>query len=736
MYYAKSNPRETLKEHTDELVNQIKYLKEISQRQVAKITSLEDNEFWRLLEIACKYHDTGKIFTPFQNLILNKIEEKEIPTEFNYNDIKHEQLSPALIPIDDLDLTEQEEKLLVQAIYYHHERKQINEDRVLINKIIKNDLMPKIESASKELEIKLNEDPNTLYLSLVGDNKRINSLHKLYIDYVLLKGFSHRLDYSASAHIQVEDTCNEKISDYIEDFFKQHHFIENELQEFAKDNQENNVVAVGSTGLGKTEAALLWAQGDKAFFTLPLRISINAIFDRIKDVINYKSVGLLHSTAFDYLEEAGTEFEISNEEWEQSKNLSYRITTCTIDQIFPFVFKYKGYERIYSTLAYSKVIIDEIQAYDPEITAIILKGLQMINNIGGKFMIMTATLPRIYKNKLEEMKINFEYKEVPSKLERHKIKIEKEDILDSCEIISEKGKNKKVLVIANTVNKAIEIYKKMLKDNNENVHLLHARFIAKDRAKLEKEIKEFSDNKEKNGVWITTQLVEASLDIDFDYLYTEMSTLDSLFQRLGRCYRKRKFDMEEPNVYIFTENNSGISGTIRKHDSVYDKKIYEISKELLENYDSKILEEKQKMKLVDELYSEEKLKNSKFLEKFEDGMKALDNIIDYDFDKKEAQHLLRKIESHTVIPKSIYDENMELFDEYKNEKDREKKRKLRREINKLTTNISSEQMKKVREYVVNSIEIEGIKVLNLKYDNKTGLLLEDDEDYDSDSRFL
>lgn len=736
MYYAKSNPQETLKEHTDELVNQIKYLKEISQKQVARITTLEDEEFWRLLEIACKYHDTGKIFTPFQNLILNKIGEKEISTEFNYNDIKHEQLSPALIPIDDLSLTEQEEKLLVQAIYYHHERKQINEDKILINKIIKNDLISKIESASKELEIKLNKDPNTLYLTLVGDKKRINSLHKLYIDYVLLKGFLHRLDYSASAHIQVEDTYNEKISDYIEEFFKQHHFRENELQEFAKDNQENNVVAVGSTGLGKTEAALMWAQGDKTFFTLPLRISINAIFDRIKDVINYKSVGLLHSTALDYLEEEDTEFEISNEAWEQSKNLSYRITTCTIDQIFPFVFKYKGYERIYSTLAYSKVIIDEIQAYDPEITAIILKGLQMINNIGGKFMIMTATLPRIYKDKLEEMKINFEYKEVPSKLERHKIKIEKEDILDGCEIINEKGKNKKVLIIANTVNKAIEIYKKMLKDNNENVHLLHARFIAKDRAKLEKEIKEFSDNKEKNGVWITTQLVEASLDIDFDYLYTEMSTLDSLFQRLGRCYRKRKFDMEEPNVYIFTEKNSGISGTNHKNDSVYDKKIYEISKELLENYDSKILEEKQKMKLVDELYSKEKLKNSEFLKNFEDGMKALDNIIDYDVDKEKAQQLLRKIESYTVIPKSIYDENMELFDEYKNEKDREKKRKLRREINRLTTNISSGQMWKVREYVVNSIEIEGIKVLNLKYDNKMGLLLEDDEDYDSDSRFL
>ena len=58
-------------------------------------------------------------------------------------------------------------------------------------------------------------------------------------------------------------------------------------------------------------------------------------------------------------------------------------------------------------------------------------------------MVMTATLPRIYKDKLEEMNVNFSYKEVPSKLERHKIKIEREDLLDSCEIISKKGRSKK-----------------------------------------------------------------------------------------------------------------------------------------------------------------------------------------------------------------------------------------------------------------------------------------------------
>lgn len=38
---------------------------------------------------------------------------------------------------------------------------------------------------------------------------------------------------------------------------------------------------------------------------------------------------------------------------------------------------------------------------------------------------------------------------------------------------------------------------------------------------------------QKGKIWISTQIVEASLDIDYDYLFTELSTADSLFQRMG-----------------------------------------------------------------------------------------------------------------------------------------------------------------------------------------------------------
>src|SRR5699024_4868521 len=88
-------------------------------------------------------------------------------------------------------------------------------------------------------------------------------------------------------------------------------------------------------------------------------------------------------------------------------------------------------------------------------------------------------------------------------------------------------------------------------------------------ALLEKHIKDFADS-HCHGIWITTQLVEASIDIDFDVLFTELSMIDSLLQRFGRCYRKRELDHDAPNIYIYTEDVSG-------KGSIYDKDILNIT---------------------------------------------------------------------------------------------------------------------------------------------------------------
>ena len=731
MLYAKSNPIESIEQHTNKLLKNLEILKQTYGDKIEQNQEFEKERFWELLKIICTYHDIGKVYTPFQNEIRKNIGLEEIKTEFNYKEIKHEQLSPLFIPSQELGLSKEEKKLIYQSIFYHHERKNSEIDENLVQEIIDKDILPRIKEMEKELKIEINPNPKRIYLNKVREIERITKKEKIYKEYCLLKGLLHRLDHSSSAHIAIENREEQKLAELTQEFMQKSGFELNDLQEFTKENSENNLVVIGSTGMGKTEAALLWSKSSKTFFTLPIRISINAIFDRINTKIGYEDVGLLHSTALDYLEEK-QEFENEENIYEQTRNLSRRVTTCTIDQIFPFVFKYKGYEKMYATLSYSKIIIDEVQAYSPEIVAIILKGLEMIHEIGGKFMIMTATLPRIYKEKLEEMGIEFQYQKFIKNTKRHKIKLKNKEIEEDLEKIIEKGKKGKVLIIVNTVDKAIELYQKIA-EQEVNVKLLHSRFIQKDRSEKENEIKSFSKNRQETGIWITTQIVEASLDIDFDCLYTEVSTLDSLFQRMGRCFRSREYDKEENNIYIYIANPTGVG-----KNNVYDDEIVKKGIELLNPYNEKILEENEKILLVDQLYSEESLEETEFLKQFKNSMKVLDNIIDYDLDKEEAQKLLRNIENVTVIPKRIYEENIEIFEQYEQEKDYKNRNKIKREIKKLTTTISRKKAGILKEYISEIPYLKGkndIVCIDLKYDKESGLILEPDKIYELEERF-
>ncbi|ERI93851.1 CRISPR-associated helicase Cas3 [Clostridiales bacterium oral taxon 876 str. F0540] len=715
MIYAKSNPVETLRQHTNELIKAYKLIKELYGETIEKSISMDPKRFWELLEMACYYHDLGKANTPFQNIIRSAIGEKELEDEIKIN-IPHNYLSPAFLPWQ--ELTKEERRLLVQVIGYHHER-DISPDKEMIKHIIDNDLKERVEELCSEMS--LNIDKLTkLYTKDIDDKNRIKEDEDIYKDYILMKGLLHRIDHAASAHHSIEDNVSVGVGKvtrwYLETEFKGGL---REAQSFAFANRNKNVLLVASTGIGKTESALLWIDDSKGFFTLPLRVSINALYTRVIDDIQYNNTGLIHSTSRDYLD--SIEHKNSSEVYEQSKLLSKKLSFSTIDQLFKFPFKYRGYEKIYATLAYSKVVIDEIQAYSPEITAVILKGLEMIHKIGGRFMIMTATLPRIYKDYLMDRGIHPVEGEYLSEMKRHKVKVVDKNINDAVEDIVERGKNNRAIVIVNTVKKALELFNIINEEkNSENCYLLHSMFTQGDRAELEKQIKDFVDdrkNKGSKGIWITTQIVEASLDVDFDYLFTEISTLDSMFQRFGRCYRKRLFDRNEPNVYIYTKDPTG-------YGSIYDKAILDKSTELIRKYDNVLMEEKDKVNLVDFLYSRENLRETEFYDKFVEAIRLLDNVIDYDLDSSEAQKVLRDIDSTRVIPRSIYDENINIFEEYTSSASK-RRLQILTAINKLSINVPKYKLpKNLSEHK----DIKNLYILDAEYSNKKGLLLDSASD--------
>lgn len=664
-YFAKSN-KETILEHTEKLIKNFKILTDIySDLNVDK----------ELLLLSCIYHDLGKININFQKNIENF-------NSSNYSGITHGLLSLSFINAEKLLLEFEisDIKALICSVALHHERdfsqvtkKDYSSEIDEMNLEVKN-FIPTLEKLKKIFteetgrKIELFNDKKLKKLSpkfyKLGERLYSSNDYEMFKKFVMLKGLLNRIDYAASAYVEVEKK-NDFLEEELENFKKKKLKISewNKMQRFMVENKKRNVVLKAQTGLGKTEAGLLWIGNSKGFFTLPLKSATNSIFERLtKQIVssgNKSKIGLLHSDFKDvYIENYdGNESEILKY-MTSTRQFSLPITICTVDQLFDFVFKATGFEMKLATLSYSKIVIDEVQMYSPELIGYLLWGLKQITEFGGKFSIITATFPPVLSYFLKKLKIDFIESEnfIEDKV-RHSVKVLDEEMsAEFIDKIYQKNKNLKILVVCNTIKKTNEIYEKLNNMGIANINLIHSRFINSDRKKKDKEIFEFSKSS-KNGIWIGTQVVEASLDIDFDILITELSDINGLFQRMGRDYRKREFDGKtgKYNCFVFSKKCSGTFGEY----SIVDKEIHKKSKEALNEVEG-LLSEKHKIALIEKTYSYESLKNTKYFETIEKTINFLENLLsEYSMTGKEAQKKLRNIFNEDIIPLKIFKENKE-----------------------------------------------------------------------------
>ena len=738
-YIAKTKPKETIIGHTDKLIKQFQRLKKL----YPNIKYLD----WDMLKLACLYHDLGKMNTKFQLKLMKKLEmENDLKDDFpDIEEIPHGYLSPAFLPFEKLmDKYHDVDKIriLYQSIYYHHNRKSLNNSEEL-EKIIQYDLS-KYVNDFKYSKIKGLGKLYKHYSRYVTGEARIpndDDKDKVVKQYIMTKGLLNKIDFAASAEINIEEQ-NKNLSEKTLTYLKKGNHAPNDLQEYLLKNQDRNNIIIASTGIGKTEAALFWIGDNKGFFTLPLKVSINAIYDRIVSKIKFpkKKTGLLHSdTSSEYIKrDKQNKFDI--EYYDKTRQLSLPLTICTLDQLIDFVFMYEGYELKLATLSYSKLVIDEIQMYSPELVAYLIIALHKISQLGGKFTIVTATFPPVFEYFMRKLKIDFNkpsqpfYKKVNGKIQlRHKIKILEEDI--NTDLIKNNYMDKKVLIIVNTVGKAQEIYDKLKiqlkgKLQYDKINLLHSKFIKRDRTIKEDQIFELGKLENKDtGIWITTQVVEASLDIDFDVLYTELSDICGLLQRMGRVYRNRELKDRHANVYIYIGNEKRTSGINTSDKSVVDSDIFDLSKKAIKNYNMQELDEEKKMKLVEEVYSVENLKNRKYFDKILETIKTIQYIKPYEVHKSDIS--LREIETRVVIPESIFLENESFINDnirvINNSKEYSEKLIAKNNIKNLTLSIQKgEYQWAVKNFLVNPEKVKfddynEIPVIKFNYTYEKGL---------------
>lgn len=707
---ALAKPSETIEQHTDKLLECAKVLYDLGY--------IKSEQLYKDLLVACKNHDMGKINSQFQIRIKRK-------SRFNYEiEVPHAVLS--IFFVNDSECNDYTSVLF--AVLYHHYHKEspmnvFRRDRQLVEKFL------------TELNFQAN-DYNKMRRNLSKVKKifqtNLNDKQKQYA--VLLKGLLHKCDYSASANIPCEKK-NDFLLESIEDW-RSGKFQYNTLQEFCIANRNENIMVTAPTGMGKTEAGLLWCGDNKCFFVLPLKTAINAMYGRIKELAKdveaddvYKSrVALVHSDMKSYyLKDANdkdTDYDFNYEEL--SRQFCLPVTVCTPDQIFDFVLKYPGYEYKLAISSYSKFIIDEIQMYSPDVLAAIIYAIKMIHIMGGKVAVLTATLPPFVKEEL--LKIfgdDVQLADFSTKgILRHNVKVfdDKLKTDDVIQIVNETNSDtvKKYLVVCNTVKTANRIYRELSESNiDAEINLFHANFIKKDRMKKEKDIMKASEKElnemNKPEIWISTSVVEASLDINFDILITELSDLFSLFQRFGRTNRKGKKDFSNYNCYVFTELQD-------RADSFIDKDIHNLSKDAIVTVDG-VLTEQEKNSLIEKYLSVKKVQDTDY---YKDYCKFFKNYEDeYDY-LNSSNDSLRNIDRVDAIPKCVYDENIDMINENlkkitSKEPKPDVKMKATEEILELTVSVNTYRCKEYETKIPVDMKYRRIPVIDCNYSFDSGL---------------
>lgn len=367
------------------------------------------------------------------------------------------------------------------------------------------------------------------------------------------------------------------------------------------------------TGSGKTEAALAYAWrllaagvADSIVFALPTQATANAMLRRIEDFATHTfstaNVVLAHgkrqfNEGFRQLVERGQHTTAQGKEeatvqcaaWlanSRKRVFLGQIGVCTVDQVLLSVLPVRHKFVRGFGLAKSVLIVDEVHAYDAYMHGILGEVLKNQKACGGSAVLLSATLPVGLRTKLLAAWGSSGPADAPypalwhatgseilpktvaeAHLPPHReIGIEclklagafpDELLLDRIVAAAENGAL--VAVIVNLVNDAQRLARALRERTHIDVDIFHARYRFTDRQDKEAAtLKHYGrDAPRMTGrILVATQVVEQSLDLDFDWMLTQICPVDLLFQRLGRLHRhdreQRPTGFETPHCTVLT----------------------------------------------------------------------------------------------------------------------------------------------------------------------------------------
>ncbi len=454
--------------------------------------------------------------------------------------------------------------------------------------------------------------------------------------------------------------------------------------------KDKNVILSVPTGAGKTWASIvpfLYAKKEnldfpkKMIYSLPLRALCNSISQDVNEVINKKGFEGLAS--------------IQTGEFSEDKYFENDIIFSTIDQTlsnflcFPLPLSQRQANINAGALIGNYLVFDEFHLLDGERSmATTLGMLRMLGKL-SRFCIMTATLSNEFMDRLKGVLDNVEIVTLdgfdddkskigslkPQEGKTCKKEIEVVEGVINAEKIKKYHINK-TIVICNRVETAQRVYLELedwAKGKNVNLICLHSRFFDRHRKATEKKLKilfgKGVKEQKTNSILISTQVIEAGMDISCEVMHTEIAPINAILQRVGRCARYTGehgkvfvYDVlkEEERAKIDIQEFKGLSKEdkteIQKLKNLYlpyDETLCKVTFEKLKLPENRQLNEAVTIRLVNEILEKEENEiwngfKDKF--RFPDIRNAWRTSVEDKFGAKNLyRELVRDIQSTEVV---------------------------------------------------------------------------------------
>ncbi len=391
------------------------------------------------------------------------------------------------------------------------------------------------------------------------------------------------------------------------------------------------------TGLGKTLTSLSLALKirenmqrrnnvtPRIIYCLPFLSIIEQNFRVIEDVLRSNNLQLSTDLLLkqhhlsELLYKKDDEFEFENEKAKiLVEGWNSELIVTTFIQLFHTLISYRNKtSRRFHKLSNSIIILDEVQSIPFKYWLVVKDMLfKLVELFNSNVIFVTATEPLIFeKTEIFSLVDKDRYfKSLNRIIIRQQVNkdIAIEEFVSSLKI----KKGKRYLFILNTINSAKLLYIKLQeklkgKFKKEELVFLSTHVVPKERLKRIEKIKE-----KKIKIAVTTQLVEAGVDIDFDVVYRDLAPLDSINQASGRCNRNGE---KQGEVYVISlKDESG-----RRYSSyIYDPILLEVTRRILS--EKKEIREGDFLSLINNYYEELVEKKSK--DESRELLKAITNL--------------------------------------------------------------------------------------------------------------